>query len=238
MLFTLREMKRFRVPFLIWVTLSVVAAVAGPFGTLNALGLGGRFLYWSGVVGLSVGLGVGANIVAERASLRGKVFTWCGYVLVLSVTVHAINNAVFHEMNDWGNWLYLLATVGLVCFAVQLLVWVIKPTPPQIEEERKDTFMLRLPLEVRGALVRIEAQDHYLNVVTERGNALILMRLSDAMGELAGRGIQVHRSHWVAPEAVVRHRRDKGRDLLETSDGTHVPVSRSFREAAQNADLF
>jgi DNA-binding LytR/AlgR family response regulator len=63
------------------------------------------------------------------------------------------------------------------------------------------------------------------------------MRLGDAMQELAGQGLQVHRSHWVAPEAVRRHRRDKGRDLLVMTDGAEVPVSRSFRAAAQDAGL-
>lgn len=234
---TLREMRRFRVPLLIWATLSVVAAVAGPFGTLNALGLGGRFLYWGAIVGCSVGLGIGASLLANRFSRRGAIATWSGFVLLFSIVVHAINSAIFHEMSGWENWLYLFAIVGLVTTAVQLLIWGIKPTP-EAEGEVQDTFLLRLPIETRGALVRIEAQDHYLNVVTAQGNALILMRLSDAISEVSGRGIQVHRSHWIALDAVTRHRRDKGRDVLEMSDGAGVPVSRSFRDVAQKAGLF
>lgn len=234
---TLREMRRFRVPLLIWATLSVVAAVVGPFGTLNALGLGGRFLYWGAIVGCSVGLGIGASLLANRFSRRGAIVTWSGFVLLFSIVVHAINSAIFHEMSGWENWLYLFAIVGLVTTAVQLLIWGIKPTP-EAEGEVQDTFLLRLPIEARGALVRIEAQDHYLNVVTAQGNALILMRLSDAISEVSGRGIQVHRSHWIALDAVTRHRRDKGRDVLEMSDGAGVPVSRSFRDVAQKAGLF
>ncbi len=234
---TLREMRRFRVPLLIWVTLSVVAAVAGPFGTLNALGLGGRFLYWGAIVGCSVGLGIGASLLANRFLRLGAIATWSGFVLLFSITVHAINSAIFHEMSGWENWLYLLGIVGLVTTAVQLLIWAIKPTP-EVEVEIQDTFMLRLPLETRAALVRIEAQDHYLNVVTARGNALLLMRLSDAMAEVSGRGIQVHRSHWIVPDAVTRHRREKARDVLEMVDGSDIPVSRSYRKAAQDAGLF
>ena len=41
----LREMTRHRVPILIWLVVTVVAAVAGPFGTLDAMGIGGRALY-------------------------------------------------------------------------------------------------------------------------------------------------------------------------------------------------
>jgi hypothetical protein len=234
---TLRELERFRVPLLIWATLSIVAAVAGPFGTLNALGVGGRFVYWGAVVGCSVGLSIGATILATRVSQYGRVIAWSGFVLLLSTTVHVINSFFFSEMKGWENWLYLLAVVALVTTAVQLLILVIKPTPGA-EVEVQDTFMLRLPIETRAALVRIEAQDHYLSVVTARGTALILMRLSDAISEVSGRGIQVHRSHWIATDAVTRHRRDKGRDVLEMSDGTDIPVSRSFRETAQKAGLF
>lgn len=85
--------------------------------------------------------------------------------------------------------------------------------------------------------MRIEAQDHYLNVVTARGSTLILMRLGDAMAELVGQGLQVHRSHWIATAAVAKHRRIGARDVLIMADGVEVPVSRSFRAAAQEADL-
>lgn len=234
---TLRELERFRAPLLIWVVLTAVAAVAGPFGTLHVLGLGGRFLYWGAIVGCSVGMSAGATVLALRFSRLGVFITWSGFVVLLSVAVHLITSAVFDEMTGWANWLYLLAIVALITTAVQLVIWSIKPGT-KAEAEVQDTFLLRLPLETRGPLVRIEAQDHYLNVVTSRGNALVLLRLSDAITELSGKGIQVHRSHWIAPDAVTRHRRDKGRDVLEMSDGAEIPVSRSFRASAQNAGLF
>lgn len=86
--------------------------------------------------------------------------------------------------------------------------------------------------------MRIEAQDHYLNVVTQKGSALILMRMGDAMAELKGRGLQVHRSHWVSEGHVTAHRRDKGRDVLVMTDDAEVPVSRSFRAKARERALF
>lgn len=47
--------------------------------------------------------------------------------------------------------------------------------------------------------------------------------------------MQVHRSHWIAQKAVTKPRREKGRDMLVMSDGAAVPVSRSYRAAAQQA---
>lgn len=46
-------------------------------------------------------------------------------------------------------------------------------------------------------------EDRYLRIHTDGGSDLILMRLRDAVGELAGAdGLQVHRSFWVARAAV------------------------------------
>ncbi|WP_162171776.1 LytTR family DNA-binding domain-containing protein [Sulfitobacter donghicola] len=235
--FTLRELTKLRVPFLIWLALTAVAAVAGPFGTLDVMGVAGRALYWGAIIGGSVWIGVGASKLSQRYSLVGRVMVWSGFSLLLSILVHGINALVFNDMSGWGNWLYLFAIVGVVTAAVQLVIWSISPEPAE-EVVEKDTFGLRLPIDVRGPLVRIEAQDHYLNVVTSRGNALILMRLGDAMEELSGKGIQVHRSHWIALDAVAKHRREKGRDILMMQDGAEVPVSRSFKAAAQDAGLF
>lgn len=112
---------------------------------------------------------------------------------------------------------------------------------PQGEISTEDTetsFLRRLPLDRRGKLIRFEAQDHYLNVVTQKGSALVLLRLHDAVEALKGvDGLQVHRSHWVAKGAVVRHRRAQGRDFLILAPGEEVPVIRSYRPSVQEAGL-
>lgn len=88
----------------------------------------------------------------------------------------------------------------------------------------------RLPVEKRGALIRLEVQDHYVLVVTEKGREMLLMRLADAIRE-AESGMQVHRSHWVAFDGVERLDREGGRAprlTLHTRDGAAIPVSRSY----------
>jgi hypothetical protein len=90
----------------------------------------------------------------------------------------------------------------------------------------------RLPVEKRGAILRLEVQDHYVLVVTVRASDLLLMRLGDAIAETApDSGVRVHRSHWVADEAVERIVRRGGsnpRLEITTVDGATIPVSRSF----------
>lgn len=235
MQFTLREISKLRIALLIWVTLSVVAAVAGPFGTLEAMGLGGRLVYWSGVVGVSIGLNTGANGLAEGRSLIVRAGIGVGFVLLLSTGFHVLNSLLFDIWDGFADWAYLTAIVGLVTAAVHLVIWGVRPHVPVDTDGPREAFQRRLPFEVRAPLIRIEAQDHYLNVVTQKGNALILMRLSDAAAELEGQGMQVHRSHWIAQKAVTKPRREKGRDMLVMSDGAAVPVSRSYRAAAQQA---
>lgn len=43
----------------------------------------------------------------------------------------------------------------------------------------------------------------------------------------------MHRSHWIADTNVVALRKQTGRLLLMTRDGTEIPVSRSYTAAVQ-----
>lgn len=91
-------------------------------------------------------------------------------------------------------------------------------------------FLDRLPPKLRGSEVwAVEAEDHYLRLHTSKGQDLILMRLSDAVDELEGiEGAQVHRSWWVARDAITEAVRGDGRATLTLKDGAQVPVSRTY----------
>lgn len=91
-------------------------------------------------------------------------------------------------------------------------------------------FLGRLPLKLRGAEVwAVEAEDHYLRLHTSQGQDLILLRLGEAVAELEGiEGAQVHRSWWVARDAITDARRGDGRATLTLKDGAQVPVSRTY----------
>ena len=97
-----------------------------------------------------------------------------------------------------------------------------QPGPPK--------FLDRLPLKLRGGeLWAVEAEDHYLRLHTSKGQDLILMRLADAIAELKGiEGAQVHRSWWVARDAIAEAERGDGRATLTLKDGAQVPVSRTY----------
>jgi len=96
----------------------------------------------------------------------------------------------------------------------------------------------RAALPQRGRLIALIVEDHYVDIVTDKGKTLVLMRLADAIREAVPvPGLQVHRSHWVALDAVVKTQRSEGKVVLELSNGMKLPVSRGYLPAAKEAGL-
>jgi hypothetical protein len=78
-------------------------------------------------------------------------------------------------------------------------------------------------------LIALSAQEHYTRVVTTTGARLVLLRFSDALRETAPTaGLQVHRSHWVALDAIAAFTRNGREGEILLSNGETVPVSRSY----------
>ena len=90
-------------------------------------------------------------------------------------------------------------------------------------------ILQRLPAHLRGNLISISVEDHYVEVTTNKGKHLVLIRFSDAMGETNGvAGLQIHRSHWVAFEGIEKVRRRDGKVFVETKTGATLPASRTY----------
>ena len=243
----LREWQWLFVPVVVWVVLTVLAALAGPFDTYESLTFLPRLAYWALVVGVSVGIDAGFRWVLRHWPIVWRVAARLGYAAVLGAVIHGINSAVFPAWTGWGRLFWLVLIVWIVAMAVEGLVALMHhitlanhaDIPAEAETPAPDAaFQQRLPHDKRGTLIRLEAQDHYLNVVTTAGEALILMRMSDAEMELAGfAGLRVHRSHWIAAAQVQDVNRAGGRLTLLMADGCTIPVSRSFRSGVDAAGL-
>jgi len=150
----------------------------------------------------------------------------------VSFAVGWVGRLILGPRSTTGPPLLLFAYVLLVCVVLMLIniavdrsVAVTTATPDQPPK-----FLDRLPLKLRGAEVwAVEAEDHYLRLHTSKGQDLILMRLSDAIAELEGiEGAQVHRSWWIARDAITEAQRGDGRATLTLKDGAEVPVSRTY----------
>jgi len=96
------------------------------------------------------------------------------------------------------------------------------PPPPRL--------LVRIEAELQGELLSISVRDHYVDVTTSKGRTSLLMRFSDAMAETEGvDGVQVHRSHWVAWQAVQGVARAEGKLFVTLAHGGRIPVSRNHR---------
>lgn len=102
-------------------------------------------------------------------------------------------------------------------------------------EDGLSLFAARLSAPLGGRLLCLEMQDHYLMVHHSGGSEMILCRMEDAARELGGLGRRVHRSWWVAADAVESVEREGQRTLLRLSDDRHVPVGRSYRSDLREA---
>jgi LytTr DNA-binding domain len=111
------------------------------------------------------------------------------------------------------------------------------PQDPAAPEPPLSTLLDRLPARLGRDVVQLEAQQHYLRVVTTRGEHLLLHGLSPAVAELAQRGIagmQIHRSTWVAWSHVERLDLRPGSLAAVLRDGRRLPIGRRrVREVAR-----
>ena len=77
-------------------------------------------------------------------------------------------------------------------------------------------------------ILSLSAQDHYVEVVTELGSELCLIRLTDAIAETSPiDGFQIHRSHWVSRKAIERFENTGGAARVTLTNGTTLKVSQS-----------
>ena len=95
-------------------------------------------------------------------------------------------------------------------------------------------FLSRLPDHLGTQLLHLQMEDHYLRATTAKGADLILIRFRDALQELSDYdGLQVHRSWWVARNAVEKLSRQGRKIELLMIDGTRIPVSTGYRKMVE-----
>lgn len=104
------------------------------------------------------------------------------------------------------------------------------------EAQAADTFLSTLDPPLKGDILWIEAQEHYVRITTAEESRLVLARFSDVVRELPGsEGMQVHRSHWIRKAAVTAQEREGQNLLLSLTNGSRVPVSRSYKQQVLQA---
>ncbi|MBN9220075.1 MAG: LytTR family transcriptional regulator [Mesorhizobium sp.] len=250
------------------LAVSAILGLTGPFGTLQQLDALPRFAYWlalafatftAGYLTMRLTLAVVFGSTGSRP-LRSVVAGMVAGAPVTAIVVlfnHLLFGGPFPSAAALGA---LFVNCGLIAVAISFLVAIgrspqglaakpvepataalppvptAQPSPPP--EPARPPLIDRLPHAARGKLRYLSMQDHYVDVHTDKGSALVLMRFADALREVGDvKGVQIHRSHWVALDAVAGNRRKDGKLFLKLANDVLLPVSRSYAGAVRKAGL-
>lgn len=250
--FALRQMQQdFRQPML-WVGLiaaALILALAGAFGTGDAIATLPRVAYWVIVVVVTYAAGDFISTLCRvwfaewaRPIRLGITGVLVGLKVIGILVV--LNLALFGTIFDsWSGWVTFAGTIFAVTLIVTVMLDVMfdalrRNAASADPVVRTPALLDRLPIEKRGALVALSVEDHYVRVRTTKAETLTLMRLGDAIKETEPTpGLQTHRSHWVALAAVTRATRNGSTATLQMVVGDDIPVSRSNIAKAKQAGL-
>jgi hypothetical protein len=223
---------------------AVVVGISGPFGTLDAFSVLPRMAYWALVVPLTYGAGFLGTRAAHPYLPRGPralriALAALGSAIAVTLVLGTLNTGLGLNLGSARDLALGFTAVYVICLVIETVGTVLQThAAKQSTAPQTPALLSRLPLEKRGALLAITAEDHYITVITTKGREMLLMRLSDAMAEAAPvTGLQIHRSHWVALAGVVSVARlgDGAEALL--IDGDRLPIARARMTDARASGL-
>lgn len=244
------------------VALGLALAVLGPFRTSESDPLQ-RIGFWIGLSALWFVIVMAIDSLVDRAPFAREIGGV--QRLALKVAVAAVPmlvfvmlgvQALFHFTPDWHKLLHLYPRTVLIGAGLTLVSSALFSGPLRTSDRRvmpetdrgappepaqpstqfeAHPLQARLPAHLRGAILCLQTEDHYIRIHTPYGSALVLMRMGDAVAAMGGMGMRVHRSWWVARDAVKSCTRN-GRTLrIELANGLVVPVSQPYARAAREA---
>ncbi len=249
----LREMRSLVTDHRLWIAFSVVVALfvfTGPFGTYDLLGFAERLGFWLTVHAATWMIALAGialvNAWHGKGQPIGLVQTVMGCCLAtpfIGIAVSLVKTLFLGSVFSLQSVLWQMLEALPVAIIVGLVAYFFfksssQPEAAVAQPAAANRLMLRLPPQKRGVLQHLTMQDHYVDVVTDRGSELVLLRLADAIAEAGeGAGLQIHRSHWVAFDAVGTVERQDGKVVVATTSGARLPVSRTYLPALKDAGL-
>jgi DNA-binding LytR/AlgR family response regulator len=226
--------------------MAIALAVVGAFGSYVSMALSLRLLHFS-----ATSLVIGAAAFTVSAALRRYLFPngqplWAtiltalalappGAVIVQqSLRLFAPQALPFVSLGE------LTAQVLTMNLFIGTIAWALlrhtdkseDATSLRAESEMSNALRAKLPMTLRNAAVlALSAEDHYVRVRTDRGQALILINLAGAIEALGPHaGVRIHRSHWIAREVATGVTSRSSRAGVRLDDATVLPISRAGRK--------
>jgi hypothetical protein len=249
--------RRWRTSLIVAGGAGVLMSLTGAFGTGEAPAVS-RTLYWLVLMFAGTGLNFSAGDLASR--LTGLRDHTVGAALVETLIVTTLMSPVvwicttllFRRPFNGAALEGFVGPVFVLSAAMTVLNYaLLRPAEavaapsivadlPAATGPVRVKLTDRLPPALRDAeILAVCADDHYLRVHTARGEALILLRLADAIAELDGlEGAQTHRSWWVARPAVVEASWSSRGATLTLKGGVVAPVSRTYAKTLKDQGWF
>jgi hypothetical protein len=236
----------------IWLFTSIGAVLAGPFGTFDSMSLELRLLYWPIVSATSILLGytgyASAHAVTKKLDdLETPLIAGALGTVLVAADIWWLSKVVFGISEIGFSFATLLLYVGfvfsVVVFGRKIMLSSIrevisskdeKPEAPVVAPIHEPRLLRRLPKLKGQAILRLSAADHLIEVATDTSTESLRLRLRDAIDEMDGiEGALVHRSHWVALDAIKETVRENGKVFLRLRNGDLVPVSRKNQQIVE-----
>lgn len=243
--------KRLTIELLAMVMLGLLIGLLGPFGTFdNPPAV--RMLSW--VIWLVAGYlffrptGVVAGWLCEATGLprfAGRliaiVVASVPVTLIVIMMVGRLSFAdALHSSGFWTMYLYICVISAVASTAMAVLfgrrmsekaaVGDEAPVKPLADTTSPAETTPTLPLPPGFGPVRaLKGEDHYVRVIGDGREELILMRMRDAIERLGPTdGLRLHRSWWVAKDAVASVRRDGRTAMVRLTTGHEASVARDM----------
>ncbi len=217
--------------------MGVLLGVLGPYGSYLNGGVVPRTLYWIGMTLLGTALvGVLVPLLYRLATRIGlpRLFSLVVAILTVAVPISIVSAIIGRAV--WGGivarltWIDWYSQAALTSAIISGL-WILLELA--IEVRRKPlTGPSAQPVprvaEPSGPVLCLQMEDHYVRIHRPAGSTLELLPLHEAISRFGGAdGLQVHRSWWVAAQAVAGAERDARNWRLRLTNGLTVPVARN-----------
>lgn len=222
-----------------------ILGVVGPFGTFFNDALPLRVAYWM-TLGLISGVVIGAAVrwiwpLARRREL--PAWAWViALAMVITVPLGLLSRVIavglwpgVRQAVGWTEWYGQALLVELVFLALYVAAHARAGKHPAPEapamaavETGIPRILDRLPGRLGRDLLCLQMEDHYVRLHTMEGSVLVLMPLTRAIAEVGTiEGMRVHRSWWVARQAVQGILHDGRNIRLKLTSGLEAPVARA-----------
>ncbi len=155
----------------------------------------------------------------------------------------------------WQMVMLLLVVWAIICMTELFFVTYVAPLVPPVQTLKREKPAPLLADDAPGAdggeqvsdllvsgerfdparILFITSEEHYLRIVSVERTRHVRGRIADIEAQMPQSvGLRVHRSHWVARQAVTGTERDSGGLRLVLSCGTRIPIARGRQAAVRD----